>query len=143
MFLTIVLGSQVDHNFIQVVSQISKVLHFEITQKKFHQNHVSWSVKRLCFSTRHGFERKVLSWGHLIFEFQNLKIIHSASFLNLQNKRTQCASSCLIFNFEALWKVERQLLQKSTILLFDPGRMKIILSPICKNLEAVKKRPRS
>ena len=39
VFLTIVLGPQVDHNFIQVVSQISLVLQFEITQKKFHQKH--------------------------------------------------------------------------------------------------------
>ena len=39
MFLTIVLGSQVDHNFIQVVSQMLLVLLFEITQKKLHQKH--------------------------------------------------------------------------------------------------------
>ena len=39
LFLTIVLGSQVDHNFIQVVSQISRVLQFEITQKEFHLKH--------------------------------------------------------------------------------------------------------
>ena len=39
VFLTIVLGSQVDPNFIQVISQISRILQFEITQKKFHQKH--------------------------------------------------------------------------------------------------------
>ena len=39
MFLTIVLGSQVDHNVIQVVSQILLVLQFEINQKKLHLNH--------------------------------------------------------------------------------------------------------
>ena len=36
VFLTIVLGSQWDHNFIQVVSQILFILQFEITQKKLH-----------------------------------------------------------------------------------------------------------
>ena len=41
VFLTIVLGSQVDPNFIQVISQISRILQFEITQKKFHQNNFS------------------------------------------------------------------------------------------------------
>ena len=39
MFLTIALGSQADHNFIQVVSQIWLVLQFEITQKKLHLKH--------------------------------------------------------------------------------------------------------
>ena len=39
VFLTIVLVSQVDHNFIQAVSQISRVLQFEITQKKFQLKH--------------------------------------------------------------------------------------------------------
>ena len=36
---TIVLGSQVDHNFIRVVSQILLVLQFKIFQKKLHQKH--------------------------------------------------------------------------------------------------------
>ena len=39
MFLTIALGSQVDHNFTQDVSQIPRVFQFEITQKKFHLKH--------------------------------------------------------------------------------------------------------
>ena len=39
MFLTSVFGSQVDHNFIWVVSQISLLLQFEITQKKLHLKH--------------------------------------------------------------------------------------------------------
>ena len=39
MFLTIVLSSKMDHNFIQVVSQIVLVLQFEITQKKLNLKH--------------------------------------------------------------------------------------------------------
>ena len=39
MFLTINLGSQVDHNFIQVASEIWLILLFEIVQKKLHQKH--------------------------------------------------------------------------------------------------------
>ena len=38
-FLTILLGSQVDSNFIWVISQIWLFLQFEITQKKFHQKY--------------------------------------------------------------------------------------------------------
>ena len=39
MFLTIILGSQVDHNVIQFVSQILLILLFEITQKKLQLKH--------------------------------------------------------------------------------------------------------
>ena len=39
VFLTILLGSQVDCNFILVDSQILLVLRFEITQKKLHLKH--------------------------------------------------------------------------------------------------------
>ena len=48
MFLTIALGSQVGHTFIQIVSQKALVLQFQITQKNFYQKH-STIVKPLLY----------------------------------------------------------------------------------------------